>query len=162
MRGNNLLGQVAKQVGGIAKHAVKRVVAEPLEVLKNATGQSDNQAMEAVEQGGPTTAQGDDAGGPSGFKTQQDYQKYQQLSGNRDQLELNLLRKRLAAEWGVERGMEAARSEWEQKEKQRKQVEEREEEEKKYVKFEKKKTENAQVAMAKQAASAEKRLSVAG
>lgn len=165
---SNVFGQAAKQVRGLAKHALGKMVAEPLEVVKNVVGQGDgqeNQAMQAVEQGAQGAQQqatGGVTGQPTGFKTQQDFQKYQALSPKKDAMELALLRRRLSSEWGVEAGMEKARAEFAQKEKQREQVEEREVEQKKYFEFEKKKAESAQVAMAKNAASAEKRMSVAG
>lgn len=172
--GNSVFGQAAKQVGGIAKQVAKRVVQEPLEVLKNAAGQGDvagrqeNRAMETLEQGGQASQQQvqankqDDAGQPSGFKTREDFEKYQKLSPKKDEMELVLLRKQLAKEWGVETGMEKAREEFRQKEEQRMQVEEKEEEEKKVFVEQKKKQEDAQVRAAKDVASAEKRMSVMG
>lgn len=172
---SNPFSQAVKQAGGLAKHVAKRVVQEPMEVLRNSVGKGDqkadqgeNQAMQMVEQAAPSSQSGGQGGGgnkrpaqPKGFKTQQDFQKYQQLSPKKDELELALIRKQLAKEWGVEQGMQRARAEYEQKEEQRKQVEEKEEEEKKVV-LEQKKKENMQVKMAKNASSAERRMSVAG
>lgn len=170
-----MFSSAAKQFGGIAKHVVKKIIREPLEVVETAVGagdkgkQQENQAMQAMEQAAPTATQSGGQGGqanngqqPSGFKTQQDYQKYQQLSGNKDQMEMAVIRKKLAQEWGVETGMERARQEYLQKEQERKQVEEQEEKRNEAMMFEKKKVEDQQVAMAKNQASAEKRMSVAG
>jgi len=173
MKASGVFGQVAKQVGGIAKSAVRRVLAEPFEVVKTAVGQqnhagNENQAMEAMEQGANVSAQGgvqSDQGktnGSRGFKTVQDYQRYQQLSNNKDQLELAMVRKKLSSEWGLEAGIEKARVEYEQKEKQRQEVEEKQAEQKKSFEFEKKKAEDAQVVAAKQSSSAEKRMGIAG
>lgn len=171
----NVFGQAAKQVGGLAKHTLGKMMAEPMEMARTALGQTDkggdtqeNQAMEMMEQGGQTATQNSgqntqgDTNKPQGFKTVQDFHKYQQLSGNKDQMELNILRKKLAQEWGVERGIEKAHQEYEQKEEERLKVEEQEKKQNEAMMFEKKKADDQQLTMAKNAASAEKRMAVAG
>ncbi len=136
---------VGQQVGGLAKHVMGAIAQEPEKIVANAVGAgkesdgNENQAMEAIEQGAQgqqqnAQTQGDD-NKPKGFKTQQDFQKYQQLSGNKDEMEMAILRKKLFAEYGlrtdVESGMQQARMEYEEKEKQRKQAAEQKKEEKK-------------------------------
>ena len=175
---------VKQQVGGLAKHVVKTVVQEPVEILENAVGASgktdenenhpfdgaqDNRAMEAVEQGvqgqQQAAAQGDNNNQPKGFKTAQDYQKYQQLSGHKDEMELAILRKRLFQEQGldvsVEGGMQKARMEYAEKEKQRNQVAEQKKQEEKWV-VEQKKKEDLAVKAATETANPEKQAWGAG
>jgi hypothetical protein len=164
---------VGQQFGGLAKHAVKTVVQEPSEVFENAVGVSqdspgENQAMEAIEAGVGTqqssTNQTNDPA-KNGFKTQQDFQKYQQLSGRKDEMELAILRRRLFQEngldVGLESGMKRASMEYEEKERQRTQVEEQKKEEKKWV-VEQKKKEDFSVQAAKLASSAENKAWGAG
>ena len=173
----NVLGQGGKQFGGIAKAAAKRVVREPMEVLKTAVGaktedveegQEENQAMQAMEQAvaaqQPNPAgDGQQSGGnpppakPQGFRTEDDYHKYAERSENKDEIELRMMRRQMASEWGVEAGMEKAREEYKQKEEERGQVEEQEKEQAEAMKYEKEKQDNAQVAAAKDQSSAEKR-----
>jgi len=128
---SNPFGSVGKQLGGLAKHVAKKIVREPLEVVENAVGVggsdkgqenrsfdgAQDKGMEMVEQATAQANQqqaqaGDDSGKPTGFRTIQDYQKYQQLSSNKDEMEMAILRKRLAGEWGVEKGMQVAGFPW--------------------------------------------------
>lgn len=153
--------QVGQQLGGLVKHAATAVVTEPLEIAAEAVGQ------QKMEQGVTTQPQTDDSGkadplsdlAKAGFKTQNDFAKYQGLSAQKDQMEVEMLRKQLVREWGldtnVESGMQQARMEWEQKEEQRKQVEEKEAEQKKEFEFQKKQQEDIALTAAKGEASPE-------
>ena len=163
--------QVTQQVGNLAKHVAKAVVHEPVEIVKDAVGASDqsgeNQAMHAMEQGmqGQQQQTGDDSNNPKGFQTIQDYQKYQQLSGKKDEMEMAVLRKRLHQEYGLstdlEQGMQRARMEREQKNQQEEQVEEQKKQQEDWMQEQKKK-EDMSVAAAKGQASAEKQAWGAG
>lgn len=164
---------VAQQVGNLAKHVAQKVVQEPMEVVKDAVGTSaqpnENQGMQAMEQGQQTqqNTPSDDPNQPKGFKTQNDFLKYQQLSGRKDEMELAMLRKRLFQENGLdvslEGGMQKARMEYEQKEQQRKQAEEQKKEEKKWVDLQtKKQEEDIALKAAQQASSAENKAWGAG
>jgi hypothetical protein len=151
---------VGQNLAGLAKHVVKSVAAEPVEVVKDIVGQK-------MEQGQQTQQQSDDpvASDPladlakAGFKTQDDFQKYQGLSGQKDQLEMEMLRKQLVRQWGLdtnlESGMQRASAEWEQKEEQRKQVEEQKEEQKKEFEFQKKAQEDIGLKAAQNESNAE-------
>ncbi len=154
--------QVGQNLAGLAKHVVKSVVSEPVEVVKDAVGAN-------LEKNKPTNQQTNDPMqqpgshiadlAKAGFKTKDDFTKYQGLSGQKDEMELAMMRKQLVREWGldttVEGGMQKARMEWEQKEQQRKQVEERKEEQKKEFEFQKKQQEDVGLKAAKGEASAE-------
>jgi hypothetical protein len=171
---------VAQNVGSIAKQAAQAVVQEPVEIVKNAIGVGDtadgghdNQAMEALEQASPTATQsggqgtqGNNDNNPMGFKTQDDFMKYQQLSHNKDEMELAMLRKQLfrenALDVNVESGMERARQEYQQKEEQRKKVEENKEEEKKMMDLQVKKQEDIALKQATESSSAENKAWGAG
>jgi len=159
---------VANQVSNLAKHTAKQVVQEPMEIAKNAVGASDNsgenQAMQAMEQGHQGQQQANDpqsgSSDPKGFKTLQDFQKYQQLSPKKDEMELAILRKKMHQEYGlesdVEAGMQKAHMEREQKMEERKQVDEQKKEEKKMVDLQvKKQEEDLAIKAATQASSAE-------
>jgi len=161
--------QFTKNLGGLAKHVVKTVVSEPIEIVKDAVGQNietGQQSQQNTQQSNGSNHQTGDDLAKAGFKTQSDFNKYQQLSGNKDQMELAVLRKRLHQEQGLdtdlEHGMARARSEYEQKEEERKRVEEKEEEQKKEFEFMKKKQEDAQVVAAKGQSSAESKAWGAG
>lgn len=165
--------QVTQQVGNLAKHVAGQVAQLPGEIVKDAVGESskgeENQAMQAMEQGGQSqqSQPSDDSNNPKGFKTVQDFQKYHQLSGKKDEMELAVLRKRLHREYGletdIESGMQRARAEYEQKEQERKQAEEQKKEEKKQVvMMQKKQEEDLAIKAAKGAASAEKQAWGAG
>jgi len=154
-------------LAGLAKHVVKTVVSEPMEVVKDVVGQK-------MEQGVQTQQQTDDSvkSDPmadltkAGFKTQDDFQKYQGLSGQKDQMEMEMLRKQLVRQWGLdtnlESGIQKASAEWEQKEEQRKKVVEKKEEEKKEFEFQKKAAEDIGLKAAKGEASAENKAWGAG
>ncbi|MBP9670482.1 hypothetical protein KBD75_03715 [Candidatus Woesebacteria bacterium] len=158
---------VGQNLAGLAKHVVKTVVAEPMEVVKDAVGQN-------LEQNTPTSQQTNDPTNndpmadlaKAGFKTQADFQKYQGLSEKKDDIELAQIRGKLVREWGldttVEGGMQKARSEYEQKEEQRKKVEEKEEEEKKEFEFQKAQQEDIGLKAAQGEASAENKAWGAG
>lgn len=162
---------VAQQIGGLAKHVATQVVHEPVEVVENAVGTSakpnENQGMKAMEQGAQTqqNSAGDDPNQPKGFKTQDDFLKYQQLSGHKDEMELAMLRKRLFQENGldvsIDSGMQKARMEFAQKEEERKKVVEQKKQEEKWV-IEQKKQEDIALKAAKQASSAENKAWGAG
>ena len=161
--------QVGQSLGGIVKTATQAIWNEPGEILENAVSDKggDNQGIEALEQGTQTqsnTQQSDDAQGKS-FKTQQDFNKYQQLSGKKDELELNMLRRRLFSEYGLntdlETGMKKARQEYEEKEEERKKQEEEEKKQEDWV-VEKKKQEDMAVVAARQTSSAENKAWGAG
>ena len=153
---------VGQSLAGLAGHAAKRVIAEPVEVVKDMVGQN-------LEKGNQTQQQsaGDDTTrtdplqdlAKAGFKTKDDFQKYQGLSGEKDRMELEQVRGKLVREWGLdanlESGMQKARMEWEQKEEQRKKVEEKKEEEKKEFEFEKAKQEDLGLKAATESSSPE-------
>ena len=171
---------MGQQLGGLAKHVVQSASDVPGEILEGITGQTpsggqaqqQNEAMQALEQGGQATAQqgtrGDDANNPKGFRTKEDFDKYQTLSGKKDNLELAQIRHKLQSEWGLdgslESGMQQARHEYEEKEKQRRQVEEQKKEEKKMMELEVKKKEDEDMAVkaAREASSAENKAWGAG
>lgn len=159
---------MGQSLSGLAKHVVQTVASEPMEVVKDAVGQQ-------IEQGNQTQQNSSDPTQNSplsdlakaGFKTADDFAKYQQLSSNRDQMELAILRKRLHQQQGldvsIEGGMERARQEYEEKERQRKQAEEQKKEEKKQMELQtKKQEEDLALKAAKQAASAENKAWGAG
>lgn len=158
---------VGQNLSGLAKHVTKAVITEPLEVAKDAVGQK-------MEQGQQTQQQSDDPSkadpmadlAKAGFKTQEDFQKYQGLSEKKDDIELAHIRGKLVREWGldttVEGGMQKARIEFEQKEEQRKKVEEKKEEQKKEFEFQKKEQEDIGLKAAKGEASAEQKAWGAG
>lgn len=154
--------QVGQNLGGLVRHAAQRILHEPMEVARDAVGggiEKGQQTQANVTD--PTQGKTGNNLASSGFKTQDDFAKYQQLSGNRDQMELSILRKHLVSEWGLdtnlEHGMERARQEYVEKEEQRKQVEEHREEEKKQMVVMQKKQEDEELAIkaAREAASAE-------
>lgn len=159
---------VGQNLAGLAKHVVKTVVAEPMEVVKDAVGQQ----MEQGNQTQQNTAQASTPADPmadlakAGFKTQADFQKYQGLSEKKDDIELAQIRGKLVREWGldttVEGGMQKARSEYEQKEEQRKKVEEKKEEQKKEFEFQKAQQEDIGLKAAQGEASAENKAWGAG
>lgn len=160
--------QVGQNLSGLAKHVVKSVVSEPVEVVKdmvgvqNEKGQSTQQNSPADD---PANQQLSDLA-KAGFKTKDDYTKYAGLSGQKDQMEIEMLRKQLVREWGldanVESGMQRARMEFEQKEKQRNEVKEQEKEQKKAFEFQKKQQEDIGLKAAKQGSSAENKAWGAG
>lgn len=159
---------VGQNLAGLAKHVVKSVVVEPVEVIKDAVGQK-------IETGNPVSQSPSDpmgAGDPvadlakAGFKTQDDFAKYQGLSGKKDQVELEMIRKNLVREWGldtnIESGMQRARMEYEQKEKQRNEVKEKEKEQKKEFEFQKKAQEDLALKAATEASNPENKAWGAG
>ena len=159
--------QVGQNLAGLAKHVVKSVVSEPMEVVKDAVGQKMEQGVQATQQSAPQTPVDPMADlAKAGFKTQDDFQKYAGLSEKKDDIELAQIRGKLVREWGldttVEGGMQKARQEFEQKEEQRKKVEERKEEEKKEFEFQKKQQEDIGLKAAQGEASAENKAGGAG
>ena len=159
--------QVGQNLAGLAKHVVKSVVSEPMEVVKDAVGQKMEQGVQATQQSAPQTPADPMADlAKAGFKTQDDFQKYAGLSEKKDDIELAQISGKLVREWGldttVEGGMQKARQEFEQKEEQRKKVEERKEEEKKEFEFKKKQQEDIGLKAAQGEASAENKAWGAG
>ena len=160
--------QVGQNLSGLAKHVAKAVVTEPVEVVKDMVGVQMEQGK-STQQNSPTDDPAQKQLGDlakAGFKTQDDFTKYSGLSGQKDQMEIEMLRKQLVREWGldtnVESGMQKARMEFEQKEQQRKQVEEKKEEQKKEFEFQKKKQEDIGLKAATQGSSAENKAWGAG
>jgi hypothetical protein len=159
---------VGQSLAGLGKHIVKTVVAEPLEIAKDAVGQQ----MEQGQQTQQNTTQANIPADPmadlakAGFKSQDDFQKYAGLSEKKDDIELAQIRGKLVREWGldttIEGGMQKARMEWEQKEEQRKKVEEKKEEQKKEFEFQKKQQEDIGLKAAQSEASAENKAWGAG
>ena len=159
--------QVGQNLAGLAKHVVRNVASEPMEVIKAAVGQQ-------IEQGAQTSQQTNDPSNndpmadlaKAGFKTQKDFQKYAGLSEKKDDIELAQIRGKLVRQWGldttIEGGMQRARTEWEQKEEQRKKVEEKKEEQKKEFEFQKKAQEDIGLKAAVSEASAENKAWGAG
>lgn len=158
---------VGQNLAGLAKHVVKSVVAEPLEVVKDAVGQKMEQGQQSTQQTAPQAPVDPMADlAKAGFRSQDDFQKYAGLSEKKDDMELAQIRGKLVREWGldttVEGGMQKARQEFEQKEEQRKKVEEKKEEEKKEFEFQKKQQEDIGLKAAKGEASAENKAWGAG
>ncbi|MCE7897867.1 MAG: hypothetical protein DPW11_00670 [bacterium] len=160
--------QVGQNLAGLAKHVVKSVASEPVEVVKDMVGVQ-NEKGQTSQPNSP----GDDPANQqmtdlakAGFKTQDDYAKYAGLSGQKDLMEIEMLRKQLVREWGldtnIESGMQKARMEYEQKEEQRKQIEEKKEEQKKEFEFQKKQQEDIGLKAATQSSSAENKAWGAG
>ena len=160
--------QVGQNLSGLAKHVVKSVVSEPVEIVKDAVGVQLEQGQQTQQNSpadDPAKQQAADLS-KAGFKTQDDFAKYSGLSGQKDQMEIEMLRKQLVREWGldtnIESGMQKARMEYEQKEEQRKQVEEKKEEQKKEFEFQKKQQEDIGLKAATQGSSAENKAWGAG
>ena len=158
---------VGQNLAGLAKHVVKTVVSEPMEVVKDAVGQKMEQGAQTTQQTAPQAPVDPMADlAKAGFKTQEDFQKYQGLSGQKDDIELAQIRGKLVREWGldttIQGGMAKAKQEFEQKEEQRKKVEEKQEEQKKEFEFQKKQQEDIGLKAAKGEASAENKAWGAG
>jgi hypothetical protein len=159
---------VGQNLAGLGKHIVKSVVAEPMEVIKDAVGQQMEQGKQTQQNTTPAATPADPMADlhKAGFANQDDFTKYQDLSGQKDDKELAMIRGKLVREWGldttVEGGMQKARMEWEQKEEQRKKVEEKKEEQKKEFEFQKKQQEDIGLKAAKGEASAENKAWGAG
>ena len=161
---------MGQSLAGLAKHVAKTVVSEPMEVVKDAVGQKMEQGVQATQPF--DDAQGKQTADPvadlakAGFKTQDDFQKYQGLSEKKDDMELASIRGKLVREWGldtnIESGMQKARMEWEQKEEQRKNVEEKKEEQKKEFELQKKQQEDVGLKAAMSEASPENKAWGAG
>jgi hypothetical protein len=159
--------QVGQNLAGLAKHVVKTTVAEPMEVVKDAVG-------EKLEQGQQTQQNSDDQNqnnpmndlAKAGFKNKEDFERYENLSGKKDDVELQLIRRNLQSQWGLDTnlasGMQRAQQEWEEKERQRKEVKEKEEEQKKEFEFQKKQEEDAQVSSAQRESNPENKAWGAG
>lgn len=155
---------------GIWKQIIKSVVSEPMEVVKDAIGANleQNKATQpaATQPGGQANNNPMADLAKAGFKTQEDFTKYAGKSQQKDQLELEMTRKQLVRQWGldttIEGGMQKARIEWEQKEEQRKKVEEKKEEQKKEFEFQKKEAEDIGLKAAVSEASAENKALGAG
>jgi hypothetical protein len=152
---------VGQNLAGLAKHVVKTVVAEPMEVIKDAVGVQMEQGNQTQQNSTPDPTQNNPLSdlAKAGFKTQDDFQKYQGLSGQKDQMEMEMLRKQLVRQWGLdtslESGMQRASAEWEQKEEQRKKVIEQKEEQKKEFEFQKKQQEDVGLKAAQNESNAE-------
>lgn len=159
---------VGQNLTGLAKHVVKSVASEPMEVVKDVVGLKMEQGQQTNQQSSDPVNSADPLAdlAKAGFKTQDDFQKYQGLSGQKDQLEMEMLRKQLIRQWGLdtnlESGMQRASAEWEQREQQRKQVEEQKEEQKKEFEFQKKAQEDIGLKAAQGEASAENKAWGAG
>ena len=161
--------QVGQNLAGLGKHVTQKVVSAPLEILTDKVGENIEQNKQtqpvAAQPGGQTTDPIADLA-KAGFKTQEDFQKYQGLSEKKDDIELQAIRGKLVREWGLdtnlESGMQKARIEWEQKEEQRKKVEEKKEEQKKEFEFQKKQQEDIGLKAAKDEASMENKAWGAG
>lgn len=161
--------QVGQNLTGLAKHVVKSVATEPVEIVKDMVGVQNEKGSPSAQGATVGTQQSDDPMhdiAKAGFKTQDDFAKYSGLSGQKDQMEIEMLRKQLVREWGldtnVESGMQRARMEFEQKEEQRKKIEEQKEEQKKEFLFQKKQQEDIGLKAAKQGSSAENKAWGAG
>lgn len=159
---------VGQNLAGLAKHVVKSVVSEPMEVMKDAVGQKMEQGQQTQQNTTPAATPADPMAdlAKAGFKTQEDFQKYQGLSEKKDDIELAQIRGKLVREWGldttIEGGMQKARMEWEQREEQRKKIEEKKEEQKKEFEFQKKQQEDIGLKAAQSEASAENKAWGAG
>lgn len=158
---------VASQVGGLAKHVTKTVVAEPMEVLKDAVGVQLEQGKQ-TQQNTNDPAQGNQLSdlAKAGFKTENDFKKYEGLSEKKDDIELAQIRGKLVREWGLDTNLESemqkARMEYEEKERQRKEVKKQEENKKMEFEFQKKQADDAQVAAAQKEGNPENKAWGAG
>lgn len=159
---------MGQNLAGLAKHVVKTVVSEPMEVVKDAVGQKMEQGQQTQQNTTTTQTPNDPMAdlAKAGFASQADFQKYQSLSEKKDDIELAQIRGKLVREWGldtnIESGMQRARMEYEQKEEQRKKVEEQKEEQKKEFEFQKKQQEDIGLKAAQGEASAENKAWGAG
>jgi hypothetical protein len=161
---------VGQNLAGLAKHVVKAVVTEPMEVMKDAVGVNLEQNARMQKQTNDPVQQqtGNDISdlAKAGFASQGDFNKYQGLSEKKDDMELAQIRGKLVREWGldagIESGMQKARMEYEQKEEQRKKVVEQKEEQKKEFEFQKKQQEDIGLKAAQGEASAENKAWGAG
>lgn len=158
--------QVGQNLAGLAKHVGKTVVAEPMEVVADAVGQKMEQGVQTSQQTNDPTDNPTADLAKAGFKTKEDFDKYENLSGVKDDKELRLIRRNLQSQWGLDTnlasGMKRAQYEWEQKEEQRKKVEEKKEEEEKEFEFQKKAQEDAQVTSAQRESNPENKAWGAG
>lgn len=157
---------VGQNLAGLAKHVGKTVVTEPMEVARDAVGEKMEQGVQTNQQ---TSDPSDNSAGDlakAGFKTKEDFDKYQGLSEKKDEVELQLLRRNLQSQWGLDTnlvsGMQRARQAWEERERQRKEIKEKEEEQKKEFEFQKKQEEDAQVATARRESNPENKAWGAG
>ena len=157
---------MGQNLAGLAKHVGKTVVSEPMEVVKDAVGQKMEQGVQTTQQTSDPSDNAINDLAKAGFKTKDDFDKYQGLSEKKDEVELQLIRRNLQTQWGLDTtvtgGMQKARQEWEEKERQRKEVKEKEEEQKKEFEFQKKAQEDAQVASAKRESNPENKAWGAG
>jgi len=156
---------VGQNFAGLAKHVMKTVVAEPMEIAQDAIGVHNEQGQSSQ----PNPQQPIDPMADltkAGFKTQADFQRYEGLSEKKDDMELAQIRGKLVREWGLdtnlESGMARARMEFDQKEEQRKKVVEQKEEQKKEFEFQKKQQEDIGLKAAQGEASAENKAWGAG
>jgi hypothetical protein len=152
---------------GIWKQIIKSVVSEPMEIIKDSVGQNLEQNKSTQQQtSDPTNNDPMVDLAKAGLKTQEDFTKYAGKSQQKDQLELEMTRKQLVRQWGldttIEGGMQKARMEWEQKEEQRNKVEEKKEEQKKEFEFQKKAAEDIGLKAAVSEASGENKAWGAG
>jgi hypothetical protein len=158
--------QVGQNLAGLAKHVVKTTVSEPMEVVKDAVGQRMEQGQQTQQNSNDPTDNPMNDLAKAGFKTKDDFDKYRGLSEKKDDVELQLIRRQLQSQWGLdtnlESGMKRAQQEWEEKERQRKEVKEKEEEQKKEFEFQKKQQEDAQVASAQRESNPENKAWGAG
>lgn len=159
---------VGQQLGGLAKHVTKSVVSAPLEILSDNIGSQMERGNQTQQNAPPVQTPTDPMAdlAKAGFKTQDDFQKYQGLSEKKDDIELAQIRGKLVREWGLdttlEGGMQKAKQEYEKKEEERKKVVEQKEEQKKEFEFQKKQQEDIGLAAAKGEASAENKAWGAG
>ena len=158
---------VVSQVGGLTKHVAKTVITEPLEVAQDAVGVRLEQGQQ-TQQNTNDPAQGNQLSdlAKAGFKTEDDFKKYEGLSEKKDDIEIQSLRKQLVREWGLdtnlESGMKQAQMEYEQKEEQRKQKEEQKEEQKEAFEFQQKQADDAQLVAAQRESNPENKAWGAG
>lgn len=150
---------------GMAGQTAKSVVSLPGEILQDVVGVQLEQGSQVQQQ-----APSDDSGqsnplddlAKAGFATQGDFDKYKDLSAQKDEIEKRQLAAQLAQEYGLDTGMAKARSEWEQKEEERKKTIEKKEEYKLAELEQKKKQDNIAITAAKAQGGAENKAWGAG
>lgn len=159
----SVLSSAVSQVGGLVKHAAEKIATMPFEVIQGQAGNSTSNVqseqadvMEAMEQGAAlSNTSGDDY---TGFATKGNYDRYAELSGRKDGMELANIRKTMRGEFSlpidVEEGMQKARAERKEKAQEQEYVEKQEIPTMDLLE-EKEDVEKAQVLTAKSQASAE-------
>ncbi len=159
----SVLQSTKSQLGNLGSHVAKQIVHQPIEIIKTAIGQNqnqENQQLSNLEQGNQTQTPSQVTNSPTTSQPDpQLLQRYAQLAPQRDALELKKLRRQLHQEYGLpidlNTGMGKARQERQQKKEQAEQIEEQKKQQEKLILEEQKKQESQQIIAAKAQAGAE-------